>query len=186
MMFTRRFAVRLLAGGTVAGAFPLAARAQAPRSYSPAAEFLFRVNLAGAPDADAMAFQEISGLFTEFTAETFSDGGDNRFIHALPKSPSKPKLVLKRGVGARNSELAKWFTDTLDPGLSARVVTHDLDIALVNADGSVVMLWRLQAAWPVKWDVPSTTPDNKSFVIRAMVFAYATAQQSIPPAALEQ
>lgn len=186
MMFTRRFAVRLLAGGTVAGAVPLAARAQALRSYSPAVQFLFRVNLAGAPDADAIAFQEISGLSSELTAETFSEGGDNRFIHALPKSPRKPKLVLKRGVVPRNGELAKWLTDTLESGLSARVVTHDLDIALVNADGSVAMLWRLKAAWPVKWDIASIASDNQSFLIEAMVFAYATAQRSILPAAPEQ
>src|SRR5205807_27706 len=62
--------------------------------------------------ADA-SFQEVSGLKVELGYEEVVEGGENRFVHRLPKPATPGNLVLKRGVVIETSRLARWVGDTL-------------------------------------------------------------------------
>ncbi len=46
------------------------------------------------------AFQEVGGLEAEIEVETVVEGGENRFVHRLPKPVKHPNLSLKRGLAS--------------------------------------------------------------------------------------
>jgi phage tail-like protein len=50
-------------------------------------------------------FQEVSGISAEMEPESVNEGGDNRFVHQLPKAVKHTRLTLKRGSVAVDSEL---------------------------------------------------------------------------------
>jgi phage tail-like protein len=71
--------------------------------YHPLVGFHFTVRVIGsgvvfaaAPEADA-AFQEGSGISAQLDVGEVEEGGENRFVHRLPKHTKYTALVLKRG-----------------------------------------------------------------------------------------
>ena len=71
--------------------------------------FSFSINVTGANADEAAQFQEVSGLEAEIEVETVIEGGENHFVHKLPKSAKHPNLVLKRGIAPKKSMLTTWF-----------------------------------------------------------------------------
>jgi phage tail-like protein len=51
-------------------------------------------------------FQEVTGLTATVSTEDVEEGGQNRFVHKLPKGTSYDNLILKRGI-IKNSKLVE-------------------------------------------------------------------------------
>ncbi len=80
-------------------------------SQYPPVAFYFSVYINGIRrDAGDNSFQEVSGLNVELETEDVAEGGENRFVHNLPKQIKHPKLVLKRGIAEKKSPwwLGAW------------------------------------------------------------------------------
>ena len=68
--------------------------------YPPSA-FYFKVVLSATAGMSDTSFQEGSGISSEVTTEGVSEGGENRYLHKLPKGVTHSNLELKRGIASR-------------------------------------------------------------------------------------
>lgn len=115
----------------------------------PLPAFHFAVSFDGS-SVDA-SFQEVGGFGPEMETEAFHEGGENRFVHQLPKGVKAPRLVLKRGVAELDSPLVRWCRDTLEHGLVLAVEPKAVLVSLLDGEGQVARRWLFDRAWPAKW-----------------------------------
>lgn len=97
-------------------------------------------------------FSEVSGLQQELEMEEYAEGGQNFFVHKLPKRIKYPPLVLKRGI-LLSDDLWTWYQDYL----YGRAVPKEGSIVMygfVNGEKKEVRRWNFEKAYPVKWVGP--------------------------------
>lgn len=112
-------------------------------------------------DIDA-SFQEVTGIESQFDVEEVIEGGENRFIHRLPRYTKYSNLVLKRGVVTKLSFLAEWFGFTIGSSLSLPIVPLNVVVMLQNQDGLPIVAWGFVNAYPIRWEMaPMDSLDNK-------------------------
>jgi phage tail-like protein len=147
-------------------------------TYYPPGGFYFTVTVLGTGTALALAsgvdasFQEISGIEGKFNTEDVTEGGENRFVHRLPKPASYSNLVLKRGVVSVDSFLAEWVGQTVGSGLSLPIIPQNILVTLLGEEGSPLVAWGFVNAWPVRSQVaPLNASDNK-VLIETMELSY--------------
>ena len=134
--------------------------------YYPPGGFYFAVTVIGSamdqgPDIDASC-QEVSGIQAEFDVEEVVEGGENRFVHRLPRPAKHPNLVLKRGVVTKYSYLADWAGQTIGANLSLPIEPQNLMVSLLDERGTPTIAWTFVNAYPLKWDVgPLSSMDNQ-------------------------
>lgn len=131
-------------------------------------------------DIDA-SFQEISGIEAEMDTETVAEGGENRFVHRLPKAPRYRNLVLKRGVTTQHSFLVEWVSKSLLSGLTA-IQTHDVLVMLLNESGAPAMTWIFSDAYPVKYSVSPMNSQEDKLLIETLELAYSHFTQIVTAA----
>ena len=146
--------------------------------YYPPGAFYFAVSILGSgtalsvlTDIDA-SFQEVSGIEAKAGVEEVVEGGENRFVHRLPRPASYSNLVLKRGVVTRTSFFADWFGQTVGSGLSLPILTQNVVVSLLGSEGTPLIAWIFVNAWPVRWEVgPLDSMDNK-FLVETLELSY--------------
>jgi phage tail-like protein len=126
------------------------------------------------------SFQEISGIAAELDTESVVEGGENRFVHRLPKQPKYPNLVLKRGVTAKESFLAEWTAKTLASDLTSPIQPHDLMVTLLNERGDPAMTWTFANAYPVKYGVSALSSQEDKILIETLEFVYSYFKRAVP------
>ena len=145
--------------------------------YLPVA-FHFSVKFCGdAPDIDS-AFREVSGLGTEMDVETVVEGGQNMFVHQLPKPVRHSRLVLSRGVATMDSRLLQWCHDVLEGGLVKPISPLLLQISLLNVVGQPLRVWVVQNAYPVKWSVEAFHATRNEVAIERIELVHAGAMRT--------
>jgi len=143
--------------------------------YPPAA-FYFTVAISGAALAD-MAFSEVSGIASEIELEPVPEGGENRFIHQLPKAIKHGNLELKRGVASMLSPLVLWCKDTLEGEFATRIVSQTVIVMLRGGEGEVLRAWHFNDAYPVKWSVDGFSSTKNEVAIEQIALAYSYSQR---------
>lgn len=145
--------------------------------YYPPPAFHFSVAVLGSASALAAvagdgSFQEVSGIRAELDTEEVVEGGENRFVHRLPRPAKYSNLVLKRGVVLGDSFLAEWVGQTVGSGLSLPIVPQNLLVTLLDGEGSPSVVWAFVNAWPVRWETgPLDSMDNK-VLTESLEFTY--------------
>jgi phage tail-like protein len=136
--------------------------------YYPPGAFYFSLAVIGSATALAAltqidaSFQEISGIRAELETEAVAEGGENRFVHQLPRAAKHANLVLKRGVVTRDSFIGEWVGQTIGSTLALPVLTQNLLVTLLNDDGFPLVAWGFANAYPVRCEVASLDAlDNK-------------------------
>jgi len=119
----------------------------------PPIAFAFAVGFSGSKGGEVTRFREVSGLGSEIETAPVAEGGDNRFVHQLPKSIGHRTLTLKRGMARNDSPLLVWARDALEGGLAQPVALRDVEIALVDTAGAVLRNWTLSDALPQSWAI---------------------------------
>ncbi|PYP85736.1 MAG: phage tail protein [Blastocatellia bacterium AA13] len=139
--------------------------------YYPPGGFYFTVKVLGSAtalslltDIDA-SFQEISGVQAEWDTEEVVEGGENRFVHRLPRPAKYSNLVLKRGIVTKGSFLSEWFGLTIGSALTLPIIPQNLLVMLLNDNGWPTNAWIFVNAYPLRWDVgPFNSMDNKILI----------------------
>jgi len=150
----------------------------ADSSYPPAA-FSFKVSF-GSPDLQSeTSFQEVSGIGAEMETESYHEGGENRFLHALPKGVRHPKLTLKRGVAAYASPLVQWCRSTLENGLATTISPKLVLVYLLDATGAPLRGWSFDNAFPTQWSVDPFRADRNEVAIEKIELNYAVASRKL-------
>jgi phage tail-like protein len=129
---------------------------------------------AGDPEA---AFREVSGIGPEMEVEAVSEGGENRFVHQLPKGVKAPRLVLKRGIADNSSTLVAWCKRTLETGLAHRIVPEFLQVYLLDAAGNPLRAWAFENAYPVKWVVDPFESTKNQVALETIELAYTFSEK---------
>jgi len=136
--------------------------------------FHFNVTFLGmVPPVPDMAFQEVSGLEVGLDTEPLTEGGENRFIHQLPKPAKRSNLVLKRGLTTMASGVL-WCKDVLEGGLEDEIQTKDITVSILNELSIPVANWTIGNAWPVKWTPGQFDAMKNALAIESIEFAYST------------
>jgi phage tail-like protein len=102
------------------------------------------------------SFTEVSGLSVQIDTEDLVEGGQNQYVHKLPKAMKWPNLVLKRGI-TDSDALFEWFAKCSGEGLEAagnKLELRNGSVQLVDAALKTVRRWNFTEAFPVKWTGP--------------------------------
>ena len=141
--------------------------------YYPPVSFHFEVKVAGAMDANDASFTEASGLDAERGIVEVVEGGENRFVHRLPDRGRCANLVLKRGVMVASSTLFDWCSESLESDLGKALKPRDIDVSLLDPEGSPLITWNFNKAWPVKWSIGTLNAKENEVAIETLEFSYS-------------
>ena len=142
----------------------------------PLPAFYFKVTFSAKGDEDA-AFQEVSGIGSQIETEPYAEGGENRFVHQLPKAVKHPKLVLKRGIAPDDSPLVKWCKAVLEDGFSKSIEPKLIHVMLLNEKGAAARMWSFADAYPVNWEVENFNATKNTVAIEKIELAYSTSRR---------
>lgn len=139
--------------------------------YPPSA-FYFQVAFAQASGISDTSFQEVSGIGSEIETEEVVEGGENRYVHLLPKGVKHPKLTLKRGIAKNTSPLVKWCRTVLEADFAERIVPQLLMVYLMNEHKIPIRAWSFANAYPVNWEVEDFNSTKNEVAIEKIDLSY--------------
>ncbi len=145
--------------------------------YPPPA-FSFAVSIGNSQSIDDAAFSEVSGIGTEVETEAVQEGGENRFVHQLPKSVKHGQLELKRGIARVESRFAAWCKKTLENEFATPIELQIVIVSLVDANGAALRAWQFNDAWPVKWSIDAFSSTKNEVAVEKISLAYSYAQRT--------
>lgn len=140
-------------------------------AYPPVA-FHFKVSFDGISTAADASFQEVSGIGAKIETEEVVEGGENAFVHQLPKKVTHNNLVLKRGVAPIDSELVTWCQDTMVGGLQG-IAPKLVHVHLLGSDRTPLHAWTFANAYPVRWELGAFNAEENKVAVETIELAYA-------------
>lgn len=123
------------------------------------------------------AFKEVSGLSSELETETIIEGGNNDYVHVVPKNVKHSNLVLKRGLKAVNKDDVVWISSFFNGSIRYPITTVSITINLLQKDGTPVYSWNCNNVYPVKWEVESLDSEKNSVLIEILELSYTTIER---------
>jgi phage tail-like protein len=151
------------------------ADASASSDY-PLPAFHFSVVFTKFPGMDT-AFQEVSGIGSEIDIQEVVEGGENGFVHRLPKGIKHPLLVLKRGIADATSILAHWCKDVLEGEFIEPIQTRDITVFLLDQNQVPVRGWEFTNTYPVKWEIDSFNSTKNEVAIETIELSYNSSKR---------
>jgi phage tail-like protein len=138
--------------------------------YYPPVNFHFRAEFLGFNKATDVFFQSISGLDVNIEMETKREGGENRFVHHLPKQVQYTDLVLKRGIfRPGESSITDWFSKAIQ---EFRFSPMDILVTLLDPEHQPLMTWGVVHALPKSWKVQELNAERGEVLIETMTLTY--------------
>lgn len=133
--------------------------------------FLLRVD--GLQGPILGAFSEVNGLSVSVEVEDLVEGGQNEFVHRLPKGMKWTNVSLQRGITTGN-ELFAWLTECSGHGLRARgkVVRREAAVSVLDSTLAPIRTWVLHDAFPVKWTGPTLTSRSRDAALETVELAH--------------
>jgi len=141
--------------------------------------FHFKVVFALSSGITDMSFQEVSGIGPEIQSEDVTEGGENRFVHRLPKGVKHPRLVLKRGVASQLSPLVRWCRKVLEGDFSEPIVPTQVGVTLLDEKGIPVAVWSVTGAYPVKWEIEAFNSTKNDVAIEKIELNYSYSTREV-------
>ncbi|MEN8128670.1 MAG: phage tail protein [Pseudomonadota bacterium] len=139
--------------------------------YPPSA-FYFKVVFAATQGMSDTSFQEVTGIGSEIETEDVIEGGENRYVHQLPKSVKHPKLVLKRGIAKMSSPLVVWCRSVLEADFTSPIVPMPINVFLLNENKTPIRAWSFANAYPVNWEVESFNSTKNEVALEKIELSY--------------
>ncbi|MDZ7589265.1 MAG: phage tail protein [Rubrivivax sp.] len=146
--------------------------------YPPAA-FHFTVTFGTQPQDIDGAFQEVTGIAPELETDPVPEGGENRFVHMLPKAMKHPRLTLKRGIASLDSRLVLWCQAVLEGGLVRPIFPKLLHVFLLDEKGQPLRAWSFANAFPVRWEVESFNSTKNEVAVEKIELNYAYSKREV-------
>lgn len=116
---------------------------------------------------EVAGFRECSGLKIETEVEEYLEGGENTFVHKLPKRTKYQNITLKRGMDA-GKDLYAWYMK----GVGKPVQRENISIIVYDTQGTEVRRWNLKRAWPCKWSGSDFSSDKGSILVETVELAH--------------
>lgn len=99
-------------------------------------------------------FSEVTGLLAEVEMEDYREGGQNDYIHHLPKSTRYQNITLKKGLF--DIELWNWHRDVRQ----GKIERSSVSIILLDVQGNEAIRWVVNEAFPSRWTGPDLRADS--------------------------
>ncbi|VAX31038.1 FIG00613761: hypothetical protein [hydrothermal vent metagenome] len=144
----------------------------------PLPAFYFKVVFPASMGTSDTSFQEVSGIASEIETDALVEGGENRFVHKLPKSIKHPNMVLKRGIAKKNSPLVLWCKKVLDGDFVEKISPVLIMVYLMNELKKPVRGWSFDNAYPVKWEVDPFNSTKNEVAIEKIELSYNTLERT--------
>ena len=144
----------------------------------PLPAFYFKVVFVKNQGNSDSSFQEVSGISTEMDTEPVVEGG-NPYTLQLPKALKHGKLVLKRGIAEMSSPLVKLCQDALESDFAVPIKPQQINVLLMDGEGSAVRGWTFDDAFPVKWSIDSFNSTKNDVAIETIELSYSTSSRII-------
>lgn len=146
--------------------------AKQTEQWAPPVAFYFKVVFQGSPKINDTGFLEVSGLKEELEITTLEEGGENDFLHQVPKKVKHGNLVLKRALEGLDNPLETWIKETIDAGFAKRIIPRNVVVMLLDANGKALRCWWCSNAYPVKWEVSAFNAQDNKLVIETLELCY--------------
>jgi phage tail-like protein len=145
-----------------------------PMTYYPAVGFHFLVTFEGLPNTTSqdISFQSVAGLDVQLDTETWKEGGQNHFTHALPaRSKFSSSLTLKRGLlRPGQSGITDWCLEAFQ---DLRIAPLKLvTVALLDEEHNVLVKWDLEHVWPKSWKIGELNAERSEVLIETLELSY--------------
>ena len=142
--------------------------------------FHFSVSFAGSGiQVRDAAFQEVSGLDSSLELEPVQEGGENRFVHQLPKRVTQTNLKLRRGLTDRQSGLYNWCRATLEGNYARPIQTKDIVVNLLDQQQDPVASWSIGNAFPVKWTLGGFDAMRNEIAVETVELSFLTLKRTL-------
>ena len=123
--------------------------------------FKFRIAIDGITEG---GFSEVSGIQATTQVEEFREGGQNMFVHKIPKETKFENLTLKKGLADADT-LYKWHRDVI----SGKFDRKKIDIFMLkDHSDEIAHTWSYQDAFPVKWSGPELKSDSNAIAFETI------------------
>jgi phage tail-like protein len=146
--------------------------------YPPSA-FYFKVTFGATLGLTDTSFQEVSGISAEVDTETVVEGGENRYVHTLPKGVKHPYLELKRGIAPLTSPLVIWCRSIFEMDFITPVIAQPIVVQLLDESQLPLRAWSFANAFPVKWEVENFNSTKNEVAIEKIVLSYTYSNRLI-------
>ncbi len=126
----------------------------------------FQVTIDG---QDLGSWSTCKGLEVDFQHETYTELGNNQFIHYLPRAAKYTHITLERACTAEESTaLQRWLSKVaMQPSRgTASITLHD-------AHQGDVITWTLTDVFPAKWTGPQLDAGANKMAMETLVLAHA-------------
>jgi phage tail-like protein len=124
------------------------------------------------PNPLDIRFQKVSGLSAEVTTTTVEEGGQNLYIHRLPKSITYNNLVLERGFVV-GSPLNIEFNAAMS---LFKFAPSNVLVTLLSETKIPLAAWLFIKAYPVKWTTSDLNAGQTTVLIDTLELAYTRMQ----------
>ncbi len=135
--------------------------------YRPVVGFHFKVTINDiGGNAVDLRFQSVGGLNVQMQTESFREGGELRFEHALPTRTKYSDLVLKRGILLPSqSGITRWVKRAIENFI---IEPKNLTVQLLGEDHLALYTWDVSHAWPKNWKVSDLNAEKGEVVIETL------------------
>lgn len=108
-------------------------------------------------------FSDVSGLESQTEFEEIREGGNNGFVHRLPKGTRHPPIMLRRGLSS-SQELWNWYASAAQ----GTVTRKSGSIILYKQNGSELCRWNFFDAYPSKWSGPALNAASSDVALESV------------------
>lgn len=128
-------------------------------------------------------FQEVSGLKVTVENPEKREGGDNVFVHQMPKSINYESLVLKRCL-SKSIELENWCRDAIENfefkplDIWLRLVSSKSEANEGFANGPLAE-WFFEQAFPVSWEITVLGNSKSGLMIETLALNYRSFTKTV-------
>jgi len=134
-----------------------------PRIKDPFLAFKYKVEIKG---IIVGGFSEVSGMRIETEFDTIREGGENSFVHKLPKSTKFSEITLKRGI--TDWTLYSWYMEVV----YGKITRTSGSIILQEPGTDMNMTWHFFDAFPIKWEGPTFNASGNSIATETLTLAH--------------
>jgi phage tail-like protein len=121
------------------------------------------------PNPVDVSFQSVGGLSVDVETESYAEGGENRFVHEIPKGLKFSTLVLKRGLKSAPSVVSKWCEDAYENFVFKPV---NIIISLLDSHHLPIHNWSVIGAYPTRYEIDEFNAEKGQVVIQTLELKY--------------
>ena len=121
-----------------------------------------------------IAFSEVTGIGAELQIEEVVEGGENQFVHRLPKPAKYKNLVLKKAMVATPPPIILWAEQAI---YYMKFSTCTVTVSVMKDDKHPLVTWKFEHAYPVKLDISNLDAKKGEIVIETLELAYRYSQR---------